>query len=339
MRVAINGLGRIGRQAIRQLQGTPGLEIVGLNDVAEASVLAHLLQYDSSHGRAAFQVGHAPGQLLLAGRPVPIFQEADPGRIPFGALGAEVVLECSGRFNRRAQAALHLREGVSRVVLSGPCPDADGTLLPGVNDREPALSSAEVLSAACPATHAMGLLVKVLDRAFGVTFGLATAVESYRNDQRILDLPHPDLRMARAAAMSMIPIPSQAATCLGQAWPAMAGRFDAQAIRVPTPDVSLLDLSVTLHREATPEAVLAAFQQALPEFPGLLEILDAPLVSADLRGATASCILDPLLTRSMAPRFLKVFAWFDNEVAYAARLKDFCLALADGTGFTAGGAR
>ena len=327
MRVAINGLGRIGRQVIRQLQATPGLELVALNDVAEASALAHLLKYDSLHGRAAFAVSHSPGHLLLDGRPVPIFTEADPAKLPFGALGAELVLECSGRFTRRDQAALHLREGVSRVILSAPGADADFTALPGVNTQLPAFRSAQVLSAACPASHALALLVQVLDAAFGVAFGLATSVESYRNDQRILDLPHPDPRLARAAAMSMIPMASEAGHCLGRAWPAMAGRFQALAFRVPTPDVSLLDLSVTLNRDASPEAILEAFQAAAQARPELLEVLDAPLVGADLRGASASCILDPLLTRIMAPRFIKVCAWFDNEVAYAARLKDLCLAL------------
>jgi glyceraldehyde 3-phosphate dehydrogenase len=329
MRVAINGLGRIGRQAIRQIHGIPGLELVGLNDQAASATVSPLVKYDSVHGRAPFSVAFEPGRLLLGGRPVPIFQETDPERVPFGDLGAEVVLECSGAFTRRAQAALHLRGSVARVIIAAPSEDADATWAPGVN----AVSLAPVLSAACPATHALALLVKVLDAAFGVEFGLATVVESYHNDQRILDLPHPDLRMARAAALSMIPAPTDAALGLARVLPGMAGRFEAQAIRVPTPDVSLLDLSVTLTRPATLDTVHEAFRQAASSLPGLLESLDEPLVSADLRGSAASCILDPLLTRIMADRFIKVFAWYDNEVAYAARLRDLCLALG------AGGAR
>jgi glyceraldehyde 3-phosphate dehydrogenase len=330
MRVAINGLGRIGRQAIRQIHGIPGLELVGLNDLAASAAVAPLVKYDSVHGRAPFPVAFEPGRLLLGGRPVPIFQESDPERVPFGELGAEVVLECSGAFTRRAQAALHLRGGVARVIIAAPSEDADATWAPGVNAVP---LDAPVLSAACPATHALALLVKVLDAAFGVEFGLATVVESYHNDQRILDLPHPDLRMARAAALSMIPAPTDAALGLARVLPGTAGRFEAQAIRVPTPDVSLLDLSVTLARPATLATVHEAFRQAAFGLPGLLESLDEPLVSADLRGGTASCILDPLLTRIMSDRFIKVFAWYDNEVAYAARLRDLCLALG------AGGAR
>jgi glyceraldehyde 3-phosphate dehydrogenase len=325
MRVAINGLGRIGRQAIRQIHGIPGLELVGLNDRAASADLATLVKYDSVHGRAPFGVAYEPGRLLLGGRPVPIFQEADPQHVPFGDLGAEVVLECSGAFTRRAGAAQHLRGSVTRVVIAAPAEDADATWAPGVTGVP---RDAAILSAACPATHALALLVQVLDAAFGAEFGLVTVVESYHNDQRILDLPHPDLRMARAAALSMIPAPTDAARGLAQVLPAMAGRFEAQAIRVPTPDVSLLDLSVTLTRPATLASVAEAFRQAAASLPpGLLDNLEEPLVSSDLRGSTASCILDPLLTRIMADRFIKVFAWYDNEVAYAARLRDLCLAL------------
>jgi len=332
VRVALNGLGRIGRQALRQIQGTPGLQLVGLNDVADAAGLAHLVKYDSVHGRAPFRVGLEPGRLLLDGQAVPLFREADPGLLPFGDLGAQVVLDCTGRFTRREQAALHLRGGVAWAVIASPSADAELTVVPGVNGSAAELAGAQVISTACAATHALALLVRVLDEAFGVEHGLALAVESYRNDQRILDLPHPDLRLARAAAMSMIPAPSEAAQCLGQVLPALAGRFDAQAIRVPTPDVSLLDLSVTLTRDATAAAIRDAFLRAaqgnLPGLDaGLVEVLFEPLVSADLRGARASCILDPLLTRIMAPRFVKVFAWHDNEAAYAARLADLCLAL------------
>jgi glyceraldehyde 3-phosphate dehydrogenase len=327
MQVAINGLGRIGRQVLRQLQTVPGVELVGLNDLAEAPAVAHLLKYDSVHGRAGFPVSHGPGQLLLNGRAVPLFREAEPGRVPFAAQGAELVLECTGRFTTRAQAAAHLGGGVARVLICAPCADADRTLIPGVNADQP-LDGAQVLSAACPASHALALLVRVLEQRFGVELGLATAVESYRNDQRILDLPHPDRRLCRAAAMSMIPAPSAAAACLGQVLPALAGRFEAQAIRVPTPSVDLLDLSVTLARPATVEQVHAAFRQAALDWPGLVELLEEPLVSVDLRGATASCILDPFLTRQLAPNFFKVFAWHDNEAGYGARIVDLCRILA-----------
>ncbi|BDU72508.1 type I glyceraldehyde-3-phosphate dehydrogenase [Mesoterricola silvestris] len=323
MRIAINGLGRVGRQVLRRIHGVPGLELVGVNDPADAATLAHLVTYDSVHGKAPFPVEVQAGHLVLDGLPVPLSAAPDPARTPFGDLGAEVVLECSGRFTRRAEAAGHLRGSVRHVVISAPSPDADATVVPGVN-----ASRREVLSAACPATHALSLLVGALDAAFGVEAGLATAVESYGNDQRILDLPHADPRMARAAAMSMIPAPTDMARCLGEALPWTRGRFEALAVRVPTPDVSILDLGATLRTDADLESVHAALRRAGDGAPGLVQFLEAPLVSVDLRGREASCIVDPWLTRIHAPRFVKVFAWYDNEAAYAARLRDLCLELA-----------
>jgi glyceraldehyde-3-phosphate dehydrogenase type I len=334
MRIAINGLGRIGRQVLRQIQAEPGLELVGVNDLAAAATVAHLVKYDSVHGRAPFAVGSTEGALILGGRSIPFSRAPEPRLTPFGDLGADLVLECTGRFTRRDQAAGHLRGTVARVIISAPSEDADATVVVGVNAASGALPSAgcAIISAACPATHALAHLVQVLHGAFGVEAGLATAVESYGNDQRILDLPHPNLRMARAAAVSMIPAPTQAARCLGEVLPWTRGRFDALAVRVPTPDVCLLDLGVTLAREADLGAVHQAFHLALangpPGCPEIMKILDEPLVSVDLRGDTASCILDPFLTRILAPRFIKVFAWYDNEAAYAARLRDLCLELA-----------
>ena len=328
MRVAINGLGRVGRQVLRQLQRTDGLEVVAANDLADPAMMAHLVKHDSVHGRAEFQVGHGEGCLVLDGRRLPLFREEDPGRVPFGRQGAQVVLECTGRFAARELAARHLRDGVAQVVVSAPCPDADRTVVVGVNDDGLDPGAHRVLSAACPAGHALAVMVRVLDQAFGVEGGLGLSVESYGNDQSILDLPHPDARMARAAALSMIPAPSAAADVLARVLPAMAGRFAVQAVRVPTPDVGLLDLSVTLARDADRESLHEAFRRAAEgPFRGLLEVLEEPLVSVDLRGSTASCMLDPLLTRIMAPRFVKVFGWYDNEVGYAARLRDLCLRL------------
>ena len=325
MRVAINGLGRIGRLVLRRLHGVPGLELAALNDLAEPAVLAHLLRHDSVHGRCAFPVGHGDGHLLLDGRQVPLGREPDPALVPFGRLGAEVVLECTGRFVGRDLAARHLHDGVARVVIAAPCPEADLTVILGVNEHRLAPGQ-RILSAACAASQALAQLLQALDRAFGVTGALATTVESYGNDQRILDLPHPDPRMARAAALSMIPAPSAAAACLSLALPQLAGRVEVQAVRVPTPDVCLADLSVTLARAASQDSLLAAFHGSAR--PGLLELLDEPLVSVDLRGSAASCLLDPFLTRIMTPRFVKVFGWYDNETAYAARLIDLCGRLA-----------
>jgi glyceraldehyde 3-phosphate dehydrogenase len=307
------------------------LELVAVNDLADPACCAHLVKYDSLHGRAGFTVDHGDGCLVLDGRRVPMFREEDPGRVPFGAQGAQVVLECTGRFTAREQAARHLRDGVAQVVISAPSAEADLTVVMGVNDDRLDPGAHRIISAGSAAGNTLAVLVAVLDRAFGARAGLATAVESYGNDQRILDLPHPDPRLARAAALSMIPAPSTAAACLARALPWTAGRFSAQAVRVPTPDVSLLDLCATLDRDATLDTVHDAFRRAAAELPeGLLEVLDAPLVSVDLRGSAATCMLDPLLTRIMAPRFVKVFGWYDNEVGYAARLKDLCLRLEAG---------
>lgn len=326
MRIAINGLGRIGRQVLRQIQVEPSLELVGVNDPADAQVLAHLVRHDSVHGRAPFPVRAEGEALVLGDRRVPLSRAPEPALSPFGDLGAQVVLECSGRLDRRAQAAPHLRGSVARVILAAPCPDADATWLPGLGPALP--SHASVISAGCASAHALGHLVATLHDAFGLEAGLATAVESYGEDQRVLDLPHPDLRMARAASVSMIPAESQAAACLARALPWTRGRIEVQGLRVPTPDVGIVALNATLSKDADPEALDAAFADRHRAFPGQVELLDEPLVSVDLRGRTASCLLDPFLTRAMTPRFVKVFAWYDNEAAFASRLVDLCLELA-----------
>lgn len=317
MHIAINGLGRIGRQVLRQAVARPDLELAALNDLGDPAVLAHLVAWDSVHGPAPFQVEAAGDALVIDGRRVPLSRDPEPGA--FRASGAATVLECTGRHATLATASRHLGGSVSRVLVSAPFDGEGPVLLPGLAPQAPPPPAA---SAGCPASQALALLLEVLDGAFGVEAALATAVESYGNDQRILDLPHADPRMARAASMSMIPAPTRAGDCLAQARPWTAGRMEVSAVRVPTPDVSLVDLGVRLRRDADAAAVESAFRAAVR--PGLLEILEAQLVSVDLRGRKASCILDPWLTRVISPRFLKVYAWYDNEAAYAARLLDLC---------------
>ncbi len=317
MRIAINGLGRVGRQVLRQALERPDVEVAALNDLGDPGVLAHLARYDSVHGPAAFQAEGRDGALVLDGRPIKLTADPEPGA--FRDAGAEVVLECTGRHTSLAAASRHLGGSVRRVLVSAPLAGNGPGLLPGL---APAAPPPPVAGAGCASAHALALLLDVLHDRFGVEAAMATAVESYGNDQRILDLPHADPRMARAAAMSMIPAPTEAAACLAQARPWTRDRLEVLAVRVPTPDVSIVDLGVRLAREATPDAVLEAFRAAAR--PGLLEILEAPLVSVDLRGRRASCILDPYLTRILSPRFVKVFGWYDNEAAYAARLLDLC---------------
>ncbi len=326
-KVAINGLGRIGRLALRQLMTVPNLQLVAVNDLADAATLAHLLKYDSIHGQAPFPVSSDGDFLLLDGRRIRVYNEPEPAHVPFGSLGAELVLECTGRFATRAQAAVHLREGVRRVLISAPAADADRTVVMGVNESTLDLTKDQVISAASGTTTCLAPVAKVLDEAFGLVFGFMTAVHSYTNDQRLLDLPHGDLRRARAATLSMIPTRSGAIEAIGQVMPHLQGRINGLAVRVPTPDVSILDLTATLATDASLEALHAAFRAASAMGPlaPYLDVLEAELVSADLVGRSASAIYDPYLTKVLGPRLVKVFAWYDNECASAARLKDLCV--------------
>ena len=327
--VAINGLGRIGRLALRQLLSASGVRVVAVNDLASAATLAHLLKYDSVHGQWQIPVAVDGEQLLLGDHRIRVFNEAHPSRIPFGAAGARVVLECTGRFTRRLEAAQHLREGVSHVLISALARDADRTVILGVNEGQLDPLRDRVLSAACSTSQCLAPVVQVLDAAFGIEYGFMTSVHSYTNEQRILDLPHEDLRMARAATLSMIPVDTAAARTVGRLLPHLEGRLDGLMVRVPTPDVSLLDCTATLRTECHLEAVHAAFRAAALTGPlaPFLAVLPAELVSTDLVGTTASAHYDPFLTKLLGPRMVKVFAWYDNEFAYAARLKDLCLHL------------
>jgi glyceraldehyde 3-phosphate dehydrogenase len=330
--VAINGLGRIGRLVLRQLVKVPQVQVVAVNDLADAATLAHLIQYDSAHGRANFSVAADGDYLVLDGRRIRVYAEKEPRLIPFGTAGAQVVLECTGQHTERAAAAAHLRDGVRHVLVSGPCGDADRTVVLGVNDSSLDLATDRILSAASCTTNCLAPMVKVLDDAFGLDYGFMTTVHSYTNDQRVLDLPHEDLRRSRAAASSMIPTSTGAAQAIGLVLPHLEGRLDGLSIRVPTPDVSIVDLTATLKADADLATIHAAFRHAADSGPlaPYLEVLTAPLVSIDLVGSRASCLYDPFLTKVLEPRLVKVFGWYDNEWGYAARLKDLCLLVLEG---------
>ncbi|HEX9010380.1 MAG TPA: type I glyceraldehyde-3-phosphate dehydrogenase [Holophagaceae bacterium] len=326
-KVAINGLGRIGRLALRHLVKAPHVQVVAVNDLTDAATLAHLMKHDSVHGPADFPVASDGGFLVLDGHRIRVYAEKDPQLIPFGSHGAQVVLECTGRFTRRAQAAAHLQNGVGHVLISAPSGDADRTVVMGVNEGTLDLARDRVISNASCTTNCLAPVVKVLDDAFGLNHGFMTTVHSYTNDQRILDLPHKDLRRARAAALSMIPTSSGAPKAIGLVLPHLHGRLDGLAVRVPTPDVSIVDLTATLKSDATLEGIHAAFRKAAGQGPlaPYLEVLEEELVSVDLVGNPASALYDPFLTKLLGPRMVKVFAWYDNEFAYSARLKDLCL--------------
>jgi len=320
VRIAIQGLGRIGRLALRRAIGTPGVEIVGLNDLGDTRSLAHLVKYDSVHGRAPFPVSHTAESLVLDSRSIPCGQAPTPAGLPFGALGAEVVLDCAGRARQRFELDAHLQGSVTHVLAGSLVEGVDLTVIPGLNEAQLDPVRHRVVSAATGSSHALGLLLKVLDEAFGVDAALATVVHAYTSEQKILDLPHPDLRKARAAAASMIPAPTASVDVLMDLLPHLRGRLEGMAVRVPTPDVSLVDLTATLRQDVDAAAVNTAFTQAAQARPHLLEVNEDELVSADLVGCSASCAFDPYLTRVLAPRFVKVYGWFDNEWAFACRL-------------------
>ncbi len=326
-KLAINGLGRIGRLVLRLLIKSPQVQVVAVNDLTDAATLAHLIKHDSVHGTADFPVAADGDFLVLDGKRIRVYAEKDPQLIPFGALGAQVVLECTGIFTKKKSASAHIQGTVSHVIISAPADDADRTVVMGINEQEIDPAKESVLSNASCTTNCLAPMVQVLDQAFGLELGLMTTIHSYTNDQRILDLPHKDLRRARAAALSMIPTSTGAAKAIGLVMPHLKGKLDGISVRVPTADVSLTDLTATLKTDASKDAVNAAFKQASLEGPlaPYLDYLEEELVSVDLIGSPASCSFDPYLTKALGPRMVKVFGWYDNEWGYSARLRDLCM--------------
>ena len=326
IRVAVNGLGRTGRMLIRAGLSEAELDFVAVNDITDRATLAHLLKHDSVHGTLAPEVRAEGDDLLVGDRRMRVFRESDPVRLPWKEHAIDVVLECSGHFTDRDKAAKHLQGGARKVIISAPAKGADVTLCFGVNHTVYDPQKHDVISNASCTTNCLAPVVKVLQDTFRVRRGLMTTVHAYTNDQRILDLPHKDLRRARAAALSMIPTTTGAARAIGLIIPELAGKLDGLAVRVPTPNVSLVDLTVELERAATDEAVNAAMREAATgPLAGILYYCDEPLVSTDFNGTTYSSILDSQLTRVIDGTFCKVMAWYDNELAYARRLVDVAL--------------
>ena len=326
IRVAVNGLGRTGRMLIRAGLSEAELDFVAVNDITDRATLAHLLKHDSVHGTLAPEVRAEGDDLLVGDRRMRVFRESDPVRLPWKEHAIDVVLECSGHFTDHDKAARHLQGGARKVIVSAPAKGADVTLCFGVNHTVYDPQKHDVISNASCTTNCLAPVVKVLQDTFRVRRGLMTTVHAYTNDQRILDLPHKDLRRARAAALSMIPTTTGAARAIGLIIPELAGKLDGLAVRVPTPNVSLVDLTVELERAATDEAVNAAMREAATgPLAGILYYCDEPLVSTDFNGTTYSSILDSQLTRVIDGTFCKVMAWYDNELAYARRLVDVAL--------------
>jgi glyceraldehyde 3-phosphate dehydrogenase len=323
IRVGINGFGRIGRLTFRRMINEPDIEVVAVNDLMDTKTLAHLLAYDSVHGRFDADIKAESNAIVVNGKSILITAEKDPANLPWGKLGIDYVVESTGLFTSRDKAALHLTAGAKKVVISAPAKNEDITIVMGVNQDQYDPDKHQIISNASCTTNCLAPVAKVLDDNFGIERGLMTTVHSYTNDQRILDLPHKDLRRARAAALNIIPTTTGAAVAVGLVLPQLKGKLDGFAMRVPTPDVSICDLVVTLRKSTTKEeinnALIAASQGALK---GILGCTLEPLVSQDFRGDERSSIADCSLTTVLDGNFAKVVAWYDNEWGYSCRVSD-----------------
>jgi glyceraldehyde 3-phosphate dehydrogenase len=306
------------------------LEVVAVNDITNAATLAHLLKYDSIHGKLSHEVKVEDGAIFINGKPVQVLAERDPSKLPWSKLGVQVVIESTGLFTARDKAAMHLAAGAKKVVISAPADGADVTLCLGVNHKMYDPKKHDVISNASCTTNCLAPIGKVLHESFGVAHGLMTTVHSYTSDQMLQDGPHNDLRRARAAGMSMIPTSTGAAKAIGLVLPALNGKLDGIAIRVPTSNVSLVDLTVTTEKDTDVKSVNAAMKVAADgALKGILEYSEAPLVSVDLNGNPHSSIFDAPLTKVVGNRMVKVFSWYDNEWGYSNRLADIAAYVAD----------
>ena len=323
VKVAINGFGRIGRNVLRIASQSDALEVVAINDLTDAATLAHLFKYDSIHGIFAGQVSTENDYLLVNGKKIKILSQRDPAQLPWKQLGVSIVIESTGLFSARDQAAQHLSAGADRVLISAPGKDADITVCMGINETDYDPAKHQIISNASCTTNCLAPVAKVLMENFGIVRGMMTTVHSYTNDQRILDLPHKDLRRARAAGVSMIPTTTGAAKATALVLPQLKGKLDGMAIRVPTPNVSLVDLVVETEKATSIEAVNAAMQKAAEqELKGILDYCDLPLVSHDFNGSSASSTFDALTTNVIGGNMVKVLSWYDNEWGYSNRVFD-----------------
>jgi len=329
VRVAINGFGRIGRNLFRAAYGNEKLEIVAINDLTDAKTLAHLLKYDSVHGRFEHGITAKDDALIVDGKAIRITKERDPAALPWKTDAVDVVIESTGRFVDRDSAQKHLDAGTKKVIISAPAKKPDVTIVLGVNEGQYDPAQHHIVSNASCTTNCLAPLAKVLNENYGIAQGLMTTVHSYTNDQQLLDFPHKDLRRARAAAHSMIPTTTGAAKALSEVMPEMAGKLDGMAIRVPTPNVSLVDLVVTLNADVDEAGVRSALKEAASgSLSGIMQYTEEPLVSIDLNGNPHSSIIDGTLTKVIGKRLAKVISWYDNEWAYSCRLRDLALFIA-----------
>ncbi len=326
LRVAINGFGRIGRNVLRCAFAHPGLEIVAINDLGDAPTLAHLLKYDSVHGPFRHTVEAKTDSLLVDGQSIHITRKTSPEDLPWRELSIDVVIESTGRFVDRPSAQQHLAAGAKKVIISAPAKNPDVTIVLGVNETKYDAENHDIISNASCTTNALAPVVKVLEERFGIQSGLMTTVHAYTRDQQLLDGAHKDLRRARTAAESMIPTTTGAARAISEVLPGLAGKLDGMSIRVPTPNVSVIDLVVILNTDVDKTAIRQALRQAARnELKGILDYTEEQLVSIDFRGNAHSSIVDGSLISVINKRMAKVISWYDNEWGYSCRIRDLVL--------------
>jgi glyceraldehyde 3-phosphate dehydrogenase len=323
IRVGVNGFGRIGRVFFRAALEARDIEVVGVNDLADAKTLAHLLKHDSVHGGLPAEVNAKDGSIFVDGREIRVLALKDPGSLPWKELGVEVVVESTGLFVDTATASKHITAGARKVIITAPAKDPDVTLVLGVNEAAYDPAKHRIISNASCTTNCLATTAKVLDDAFGIKRGFASTVHAYTNDQKIHDFPHKDLRRARAAAVSMIPTTTGAARAVGLVLPHLKGKLDGIAIRVPTVNVSVVDLTVEVGKPATVQAINEAFREAAAgKLRGILDATDEELVSVDFNGNPHSSIVDLPSTAIVDGNMVKVLAWYDNEYGYSSRVRD-----------------
>jgi len=325
IKIGINGFGRIGRCVLRAGCKDPELEFVGINDLTDPATLGHLLKYDSVHGRLDADVQVKDNAILVDGKEIRISSERSPSDLPWADLGAQIILECTGLFRDKEKASAHLQAGAKKVIISAPAKDEDATIVIGVNDDQYDPANHHIVSNASCTTNCLAPFAKVINDNFGIERGLMTTIHSYTNDQKILDLPHSDLRRARAAALSMIPTTTGAARAVGLVLPELKGKLDGMAIRVPTPNVSIVDLVVMLKKSTTAEEINAKLTEAANgKLKGIMSAETDPQVSIDFNGTSTSSNVDLALTTVMEGNMAKVLSWYDNESGFSHRMLDFC---------------
>jgi glyceraldehyde 3-phosphate dehydrogenase len=323
IKVGINGFGRIGRNIMRAAMAHPDVDIVAVNDITDAATLAHLLKYDSVLGNLSVPVSASGDSIQVGSDQFKVLSVKDPAQLPWKDFGVDIVFECTGKFTKRDDAAKHLAAGARKVMITAPATNPDVTVVLGVNDGDYDAARHHIVSNASCTTNCLAPLAKVLHESFGIRKAWMTTVHSYTNDQNLLDLPHKDLRRARAAAISIIPTTTGAAKAVAEVLPALKGKIDGMSMRVPTPNVSVVDLVALLDRKATSEEVNAALKAAADgPLKGIMEFVTEPLVSIDFRGNPHSSIIDAAYTKVMDGDFVKVLAWYDNEWGYSSRCVD-----------------